>query len=237
MAPQHSPTPAASSPRPRTGIPPECPIKPAPGQRRLQDLQDTVTDTYKLALAVLRCLTPGKGASTASSPGPLGRELDPQGASLVARALSTDRAVPADSQGAVRLLSQRRRTPYRSPRDHPGNTDDTRPAARPGRPGRMADPRGSPRHYLCREELHRPGGPGRASSRLRLPADASGPVRLEVGNRFGSVTMNLGESRCTSCPRSPSPATICPGRSFRRWRPSPSSLSPPCSRAARMRGP
>jgi hypothetical protein len=36
--------------------PPECPIIPRSTKWRQQELQDTVTDVYKLALAILRCL-------------------------------------------------------------------------------------------------------------------------------------------------------------------------------------
>ena len=60
--------------------PPECP--PA--------LQDNRSDTYKLALAVMRCLTPGKGAGTSRSPGRVASELDAIGVALLARALSGD---------------------------------------------------------------------------------------------------------------------------------------------------
>jgi uncharacterized protein YegL len=56
-----------------------------------QELQDTVTDVYKLGLAILRCLTPGKGAATTKSVGRLGGLLDEDGADLVTRALSADR--------------------------------------------------------------------------------------------------------------------------------------------------
>ena len=54
-------------------------------------MQDTVTDTYKLGLAILRCLTPGKGSSTARSPEPVSQKLDAEGARLIARALAADR--------------------------------------------------------------------------------------------------------------------------------------------------
>ena len=65
--------------------PPECQA----GQHRLQD---TVTDVYKLGLAILRCLTPGKGAATSRAIARFAGELDPQGIALIADALSSDRA-------------------------------------------------------------------------------------------------------------------------------------------------
>lgn len=71
--------------------PPECPIEPPPGDRRLQERQDTVTDTYKLGLAVLRFLVPGPAGASSGSVSLLPGELDPVGADLVTRALSADR--------------------------------------------------------------------------------------------------------------------------------------------------
>ncbi|GII62311.1 hypothetical protein Skr01_23960 [Sphaerisporangium krabiense] len=65
--------------------PPECP--------HAGDRQDDVSDVYKLGLAILRCLTPGKGAATTTSVERLAGELDDEGAGLLARALSRDRAV------------------------------------------------------------------------------------------------------------------------------------------------
>jgi len=65
-------------------VPPEC----VSGQ---QKLQDTATDVYKLGLAILRCLTPGRGAASSTAPGRLAGVLDPEGIDLVTRALSADR--------------------------------------------------------------------------------------------------------------------------------------------------
>ena len=173
--------------------PPECPIRPAPGQRRQQDLQDTVTDTYKLALAVLRCLTPGKGASTARSPGPLGRELDAQGASLVARALSADRASRPTAKELYAYLYS-----VAAPRiAAPEITLATlvTPVLLRGLDARVEwQIRGAAHvtisagtNFTAQVDLAaHPHG-------YAFQADTSGPVRLEVGNRFGSVTMDLGE--------------------------------------------
>jgi hypothetical protein len=71
--------------------PPECPIIPPTGRLREQKLQDTVTDVYKLGLAILRCLTPGKGAATSRNVTRLAGELDSEGVDLISRALSADR--------------------------------------------------------------------------------------------------------------------------------------------------
>ena len=70
--------------------PPECPINKPPGGRQ-QDQQDAVTDVYKLGLAILRCMSPGKGATSSRNLSRLGTQLDGKGTGLVARALSADR--------------------------------------------------------------------------------------------------------------------------------------------------
>ena len=57
-----------------------------------QSRQDTHTDVYKLGLAILRCMTPGKGATTAMLPAGVVGILDPEGVTLVERGLSTDRS-------------------------------------------------------------------------------------------------------------------------------------------------
>ena len=62
------------------------------GPRSEQTLQDTITDVYKLGLAILRCLTPGKGAVSSRTVGRLAGELDAEGTDLVTRALSAYRA-------------------------------------------------------------------------------------------------------------------------------------------------
>jgi hypothetical protein len=73
--------------------PPECPSPVPAGERRQQDQQDDVTDVYKLGLAILRCLTPGKGAMSTRNPDRMTDQLNPKGISLVRRALAADRAV------------------------------------------------------------------------------------------------------------------------------------------------
>lgn len=71
--------------------PPECPIAHPPGRRRPQDHQDDVTDVYKLGLAILRCLTPGKGITSTRNPDRLKGHLDAEGIALVRRALGANR--------------------------------------------------------------------------------------------------------------------------------------------------
>ena len=68
--------------------PPECSIQA--GEQQM--LQDTATDTYKLGLAILRCLTPGPGASSARSMDRLAGSADAGLTDLIARVLSEDRS-------------------------------------------------------------------------------------------------------------------------------------------------
>ena len=62
------------------------------GKASFQDQQDTITDVYKLGLAILRCLTPGHGAASTKNPQGINNVLDAEGAGLVAAALSDDRS-------------------------------------------------------------------------------------------------------------------------------------------------
>ena len=69
--------------------PPESPLVYSPGS---QELQDAATDVYKLGLAILRWLAPGKGAATTRAANRLAGQLDPTEHALILRALSDDRA-------------------------------------------------------------------------------------------------------------------------------------------------
>ena len=72
--------------------PPEYPKNSTADKMPQQELPDAVTDVYKLGLAILRCLTPGKGAATSRTVSRLNGELDGEGTILLSRALSADRA-------------------------------------------------------------------------------------------------------------------------------------------------
>jgi hypothetical protein len=86
----------ASSPH---WYPPECAPGQATGQAYRHNLQDTVTDVYKLGLAIVRCLTPADGphppgapsAAQSRDPQRIKNALDTAGVRLVTRALSSDR--------------------------------------------------------------------------------------------------------------------------------------------------
>jgi hypothetical protein len=61
-----------------------------PPQCGPNDKQDKATDVYKLGLAILRCLNPGKGAATMRDPNRVAGKLDLSGTALVARSVSPD---------------------------------------------------------------------------------------------------------------------------------------------------
>jgi DNA-binding SARP family transcriptional activator/uncharacterized protein YegL len=85
--------------------PPECSLYPSSGNPR-QTLQDPVTDVYKLGLAMLRGLTPGKGAASTTDAHRLDGVLDAEGIDLVAKALSVDRASRPSASELARYLDQ-----------------------------------------------------------------------------------------------------------------------------------
>ena len=188
--------------------PPECPINPAPGQLRQQDLQDTVTDAYKLGLAILRCLTPGKGSSTARSSDRLYGELDQTGIQLVTRALSADRDVRPTAKELYayleRLVSQlaaapnvilaKLTTPFRSRRQdvriewQVNNADTIEISVGDG-------------YRAVIDPVNYPSGIG-------FRADSAGSVSIRACNRFGSASADLG--KLTFFERSPLEASVSP---------------------------
>lgn len=72
--------------------PPELSVNRPIDELLQKELPDSVTDVYKLGLAILRCLTPGKGATTSRAVSRLADELDGEGSTLLERAISADRA-------------------------------------------------------------------------------------------------------------------------------------------------
>lgn len=186
--------------------PPECPISPPSGQRRQQELQDTLTDTYKLGLAILRCLTPEKGASSTRAVGRLVGELDADGTDLIARALSENREYRPTAKDLYsylkRLVSQyadppkvvlaKLITPFRL-RDQ-----DVRIEWRVDNALEVELSIGDSCHIIV-DALHHPEGIG-------LRTDSAGPVSIMVRNRFGSVSVDLG--KLTFFERSPLEASV-----------------------------
>ena len=172
--------------------PPECSFTPVPGVPQ-QDLQDKVTDVYKLGLAILRCLSPGKGAASSRSAGRVAGELDTEGEALVERAVDTDRSRRPSAKelyGYLRkvvaariqppaVLDARLVTPFRV-RGMDARLEwqikhatEVTVTTENGRT-EMVGVTGDPQSYTFRPQ-------------------ASGPVFIEVANRFGKLRVDLGE--------------------------------------------
>jgi serine/threonine protein kinase len=165
--------------------PPEC----AQGSQ-----QDKATDVYKLGLAVLRCLNPGKGAATMRDPGRLASKLDSTGAALIARAVDDDRA---KRPTAKELYSYLRRLV--ASRTSPPEVITARlatPLRVRGMDARIEWEIANVSEVTIRVGSGPPTTLPVAASGLRMhvfPARESGPVTLEAENRYGSVRVDLSE--------------------------------------------
>lgn len=173
-------------------IPPEC--ENIPGHVHF-DMQDTVTDVYKLGLAILRCLSPGKGAGTAKSPARLAHELDAVGLDLVARAVGADRGARPTAKELYAYLCSLQKA-----RVHPPEVI----AARLATPLRVRGMDAQVEWEIANvsEVTIRVGAsapmtvPVAANGGPQLhvfPARESGPVTIEAENRYGAVRVDLGE--------------------------------------------
>jgi serine/threonine protein kinase len=154
--------------------------------------QDTVTDVYKLGLAVLRCLTPGKHASTRTSPRKLQGVLDPSGYELIKDALSNRDERPSSKElycylrdaAEARMgppqvnridLQTRRWIRGQDLRIHWDVTGATAATITTGTGQRESvDMAPNATGYTLRPEI-------------------SGPVFVEFRNKFGSVAVDLGD--------------------------------------------
>jgi hypothetical protein len=173
-------------------IPPEC--ENIPGHVHF-DMQDTLTDVYKLGLAILRCLSPGKGAGTATNPARLAHELDAVGLDLVARAVGADRGARPTAKELYAYLCSLQKARVQPPEVI---------SARLATPLRV---RGmdvqieweivNVSEVTLRVGTSEPitvpvaanGGP-----QLHvLPARESGPVTIEAENRYSAIRVDLGE--------------------------------------------
>ncbi|MGH3171029.1 MAG: hypothetical protein ACRDN0_34830 [Trebonia sp.] len=173
--------------------PPECPIEVPPGERRQQDFQDDVSDVYKLGLMILRCLAPGKGMTSARNPSRLAGRLDDEGDVLVARAVSTDRD---DRPTAKELYAYIRKTV--SPQVHPPEVRYAKlvtPLRVRGMDARIEWQIGN-----ATEVTVKAGDAAPKTVTLSEHPDwylikqpEPGPVSIEVTNKFGTVTLGLGE--------------------------------------------
>ena len=175
-------------------IPPEC--RKTPGQAHF-DLQDTVTDSYKLGLAVLRCLTPGKGAGSAENPARLGQVLDDLGQDLVTRAVGADRLSRPTAKElyaylyaqvkprvqAPEVVTARLATPLRvrgmDARVEWEILNVSEVRIRVGAEAPVTVP--VPQNGVAGPQLH------------VFTARQSGPVTIEASNRFGAIRVDLGE--------------------------------------------
>jgi hypothetical protein len=181
--------------------PPECQIAGGPSV-----LQDEATDVYKVGLAALRCLVPGRNASTRRSPRKLQRVLDPAGFDLMSRALSARTQRPA----ARELYSYL----HQAVLDRTGPPRVTRVGLESRRWPRGQDLRvnwvvaaaaeavittGNRRQERVDVGLHATG--------YTIRPEVSGPVVVEFRNRYGTATADLGELRLFELP----PFSVSPG--------------------------
>ena len=166
--------------------PPEC---------TQQNVQDKATDVYKLGLAILRCLNPGKGAATMRDPNRVAGQLDQAGVDLIARTVDRD---PARRPTAKELYAYLRGVV--ASRIAPPEViaaQLTTPMRVRGMDAQVEWQIANVSEVTIRVGVRAPmtvpvtviGGP-----QLHVfPARESGPVTLEAGNRYGAVRVDLGE--------------------------------------------
>jgi hypothetical protein len=166
--------------------PPEC----AQG-----GLQNKATDVYKLGLAILRCLNPGKSAATMRDPSRLSGKVDATGAALIARAVETD---PAGRPTTKELYAYMRG--LAAPRITPPEVITARlatPLRVRGMDARVEWEIAHVSEVTIRVGVGPPVTvPVVANARPQIhvfPAQESGPVTLEAENRHGAVRVELGE--------------------------------------------
>jgi hypothetical protein len=167
-------------------------------------LQDTTTDVYKLGLAILRCLTPGKHASTRTSTRRLRGLLDPAGFRLVSDALS-DRARPTArdlycylQQTAQARMDPPRVTSIRIPGHAWPRGQDIRIDWRVTGASEVVITTGNVHHQRVDPSVHTTG--------YTIRPTVSGPLVIDFRNRFAAVTVNLGQVRLYDLPAFPAPS-------------------------------
>src|SRR5947209_2017313 len=175
--------------------PPEC----KSGQQRLQD---TVTDVYKLGLAIVRCLTPGPGAASTTDPARLyGEKLDQSTLDSVARALASDRSKrPTAKELYVafeRLLQGRIASPVIR------LAQLLTPIRLRGQDVTVEwDVEGAEEIVVEAANGQRVSVDTRTSPNgVSFRPDASGPVAVEARNRFGQARADVGEITLYELPR------------------------------------
>jgi serine/threonine protein kinase len=170
-------------------IAPECLVDP-------DLLQDPVTDVYKLGLAVVRCLKPGKGTTTTYDVGRLDDILDAEGMALLTRTLSDDPARRPLAKELFTYLNQ-----VATPRMVPPlieRAELVTPLLPPGSNARI--------HWRIEgaeqvnvyfgenpEELVRTVIPARAEGQCAFPVTRPGQVTVEASNRYGTRRLVIGD--------------------------------------------
>lgn len=154
---------------------------------------------YKLGLAALRCLTPGKHASTRTSTRRLSGVLDPAGFDLVNRALSNRANRPSASQ-LYRYFHQTVQTQMEPPQvlsiDLPGQAwprgQDIRINWRVTGATEAVITTGNADQQHVDPSVHVTG--------YTIRPATSGPLTVEFRNRFAAVTVKLGQLRLFDLP-------------------------------------
>lgn len=166
--------------------PPECDSGAATGQ-----LQDVATDVYKLGLAILRCLTPGKGATNAKSPDGLKGVLDQRGTLLVRDALSSRDRRPTgkDLYLYLQQLVHSRTSPPQVEtvalsQTHCLRGQDVHIAWTASGADEIRISMGDGATYDV-DPVRHPDG-------FTVRADVGGPVRLRFLNHYGTVDIDAG---------------------------------------------
>lgn len=157
-----------------------------------QRQQDDRTDVYKLGLAIVRCMVPGKGAASDRAATRVAGEIDPQGVAIVARAVGADRGQRPSARELYDYFYQvvsARVTPPVVTAAQLRNPDRVR-----GQDARIDWQitnavtvtvfAGAQRFAV--DIRQRPDGFG-------FRPDESGPVAIEVANRFGTLRLELGD--------------------------------------------
>ena len=166
--------------------PPEC---------AKRNVQDKATDVYKLGLAILRCLNPGKGAATMRNPGRVAGKLDGTGVDLIVRAVDPDpdrrptakelyaylHGVVAPRVAPPKVIAARLATPLRVR----------------GMDARVEWEIANVPEVTIRVGTSAPvtvAAAANGGAQLYVfPARESGPVTIEAENRYGAVRVDLGE--------------------------------------------
>jgi hypothetical protein len=158
------------------------------------NIQDKATDVYKLGLAILRCLCPGKGAATMRDPSRVAGKLDATGAALIRRAVDQDpasrptakelysylRGVVAQLIAPPQVIAARLATPLRVR----------------GMDARVEWEIANVSEVTIRVGAAQMKVPVPASGGPRqhvFPARESGPVTIEASNDYGALRVDLGE--------------------------------------------